>query len=135
MLDWEAKGGLGIALWWLNEVVKSINNGEASDFLLWAHVAFPALVPRGLVGFGYKVVSVKARIGDERNLLGLEADRLEHLDKFSLDFFKAFLGPVAGIHLVDTHNDLFHPQEVKKAGVLSRLTLFDAHLRVGLCDG
>merc|ERR1719329_1315371 len=102
----------------LDEVVEGLNNGETGDLLLGSNVGGPARVPRSLVGLLDEVVAVESGVGDEGDLLGLEADHLEHLGELVLDLVESVLGPVAGVHLVDTDNDLVDSEQVEETGVL-----------------
>merc|ERR1719223_1691503 len=69
------------------------------------------------------------------NLLGLESDQLKHLHEFILDFVETILRPVAGVHLVDTNDDLFDTEQVKKTGVLTSLSFLNSQLGVSLSNG
>jgi hypothetical protein len=135
--DRKTKRGIGKTLRWGDEVVEGINNGHTSDLLLGGLVGGPSLVPGALsrVNRFDQVVSVESRVRNERNLLRLESNHLKHLNEFVLDFVETVLGPVAGVHLVDTNKNLFNTQKVEKTGVLTGLTLIDTKLGVGLGDG
>ena len=135
--DRKTKRGIGKTLRRGDEVVEGINNGHTGDLLLGGLVGGPSLVPWALSGINRfdQVVTVESRVRNERNLLRLESDGLKHLNEFVLDFLETVLGPVAGVHLVDTDKDLFDTQKVEKTGVLTGLTLIDTKLRVGLGDG
>ena len=119
----------------LDEVVEGLNNGETGDLLLGSNVGGPARVPRSLVGLLDEVVAVESGVGDEGDLLGLEADHLEHLGELVLDLVESVLGPVAGVHLVDTDNDLVDSEQVEETGVLAGLALLNSGLGVSLGDG
>mmetsp|Transcript_2949 Transcript_2949/g.3997 ORF Transcript_2949/g.3997 Transcript_2949/m.3997 type:complete len:229 (-) Transcript_2949:126-812(-) len=116
----------------LDEVVQTFDKSETLNGLLGVDVGLPALVPGCLVGFVNKVVTVESRVGDEGNLLWLEADHLKHLYELVLDFVETALVPVAGVHFVNTDNDLFYTEEVKKTGVLTGLTLLNTCLGISL---
>ena len=133
--DRETDRKLGVADRRLDEVVEGVNNGESGDLLLGSKVGGPSLVPGGLVGLLDEVVAVESGVGDEGDLLGLEADHLEHLNELVLDLIETVLGPVAGVHLVDTNNDLVNTEQVKKTGVLAGLALLNSGLGVSLGDG
>jgi len=72
--DGKTDGKIGKTLGGLDEVVQGLNNGESLNRLLGSNVGGPSLVPRALVGLLNKVVSVESRVGDEGDLLGLEAN-------------------------------------------------------------
>mmetsp|Transcript_13604 Transcript_13604/g.39202 ORF Transcript_13604/g.39202 Transcript_13604/m.39202 type:complete len:483 (-) Transcript_13604:100-1548(-) len=118
-----------------DEVVKGVDNGPSTDLDLGGSVGDPSLVPGALVGLLNQVVSVESRVRDEGDLLGLESDELKHLNEFVLDFVETVLGPVAGIHLVDTNNDLLNSKKVEKTGMLTSLAFFDSKLGIGLGNG
>jgi len=133
----KTKRSIGKTLGGSDEVVEGINDGVSSDLLLGGLVGSPSLVPRALGGVNgvNQVVSVESRVRDERDLLGLESDGLKHLNEFVLDLGETVLGPVAGVHLVDSNNNLFNTQKVKKTGVLTSLTFINSGLGIGLGDG
>merc|ERR1712176_1553590 len=133
----KTKRSIGFTLGRSDEVVEGINNGHSSDLVLGGTVGSPSLVPSALgrVNGIDQVVAVESGVRNERDLLGLEADGLKHLHEFVLDFVETVLGPVAGIHLVDSNNDLFNTQKVKKTGVLTGLTLVNSCLGVSLGNG
>jgi len=133
--DGETERELGVTLGGLDEVIEGVDEGEPSGLLLGADVCLPPLVPRRLVALLDEVVAVEPRVRDEGDLLGLEADHLEHLDEFFLDLVEPVLGPVAGIHLVHADDDLLDTQQVQETSVLASLALFNTHLGVGLGDG
>ncbi len=133
--DWKTDGKFGVTLGGSDEVVERVEDGESGDGLLWVDVGLPSLVPGSLVRLGDEVVAVEARVGDEGDLLGLEANELKHLHELILDFVETFLGPAAGVHLVDSDNDLVDTQEVEETGVLTGLALIDSKLGIGLGNG
>jgi hypothetical protein len=116
----------------LDEVVQGLNDGETSDFLLWVDVGGPTLVPGSLIGLLNKVITIETRVGDEGDLLWLEANQLKHLNELILDFVETVLGPVAGVHLVNTNNDLLNTKKVEKTGVLTGLSFLNTGLRISL---
>mmetsp|Transcript_9459 Transcript_9459/g.17114 ORF Transcript_9459/g.17114 Transcript_9459/m.17114 type:complete len:241 (-) Transcript_9459:215-937(-) len=119
----------------LDEVVEGVNNSKSLNDLLGGEVSPPALVPGSLVRLIHKVVSVESRVGDEGDLLRLEADHLKHLLEFFLDLVETTFVPLAGIHLVDADNELLNTEEVEKTGVLAGLALLNSSLGVSLGDG
>jgi len=133
----KTKGGIGFTLGGQDEVVKSIDNGVSGDLFLGDLVGSPSLVPRagGSVDRFDQVVTLESRVWDERDLLGLVPNHLKHLNEFVLDFVESVFGPVAGVHLVDSNNDLFDTQKVKKTGVLTGLTFINSQLGISLGDG
>jgi len=133
----KTKRSIGKTLGGSDEVVEGINDGVSSDLLLGGLVGSPSLVPSALGGVNLvnQVVSVESRVRDERDLLGLESDGLKHLNEFILDLGETVLGPVAGVHLVDSNNNLFNTQKVKKTGVLTSLTFINSGLGISLGDG
>ena len=133
--DGKTDGKLRVTGRGLDEVVEGLNNGESSDLLLGGDVGSPSLVPRSLIRLLNQVVSVESRVGDEGDLLGLEANHLKHLNELVLDLIETSLVPAAGVHLVDANNNLLNSEEVEKTGMLTGLTLLNTGLRVGLGDG
>lgn len=119
----------------LDEVVQGFNKGESLNDLLGGDVGTPSLVPGALIGLLNKVVSVESRVWDEGDLLGLEANQLKHLNELLLDFVETVLGPLAGVHLVDTNDELLNSKKVEKTGVLTSLSLLNSKLGIGLGDG
>jgi len=104
------------------------------DLLLGVDVGRPTLVPGCLVRLVNKVVSVEAGVGDERDLLDLEANHLKHLLEFLLDLSETAFVPAAGIHLVDADDELIHTEEEEKTRVLAGLALLDALLGISLSN-
>ena len=133
--DGKAEGLVGEALRGDDEVVEGIEDGEAGDLLLGTTVGLPSLVPGGLVGLLDEVVAVEAGVGDEGDLLGLEADHGKHLNELVLDLVETALVPAAGVHLVDADDELLNTEKVEETGVLAGLALLDAELGIGLGDG
>merc|ERR1719223_2518284 len=86
--DGKTDGKLRVTLRGLDEVVEGLNNSESGDLLLGGDVGSPSLVPRGLIRLFNKVVSVKSRVRNEGDLLGLEADHLKHLLELFLDLIE-----------------------------------------------
>mmetsp|Transcript_16243 Transcript_16243/g.24077 ORF Transcript_16243/g.24077 Transcript_16243/m.24077 type:complete len:443 (+) Transcript_16243:82-1410(+) len=123
---------LRVTLGCLDEVVQALNKSETSDGLLGVDVGSPSLVPGSLIGLLDKVVSVESRVWDEGNLLWLEANHLKHLYEFVLDLSETTLVPAAGVHFVDSNNDLLNSEKVKKTGVLTGLSLLNTELGIGL---
>jgi len=132
--DGKTDGKIGFTLGGLDEVVQGLNNGESLNDLLGGDVGGPSLVPGALVGLLNKVVSVESRVGDEGDLLGLEANHLKHLNELLLDFVESVLGPSAGVHLVDTNDELVNSKKVEKTGVLTGLSFLNSQLGIGLGD-
>mmetsp|Transcript_57629 Transcript_57629/g.122262 ORF Transcript_57629/g.122262 Transcript_57629/m.122262 type:complete len:241 (-) Transcript_57629:42-764(-) len=119
----------------LDEVVEGINESETSDSLLGGEVSLPSFVPWGLIRLLHKVVTVEARVGNERNLLRLEANHLKHLLELILDLSESSLVPVAGVHLVDANNDLLNTEKVEEASMLTCLSLLNSSLCISLGNG
>jgi hypothetical protein len=132
--DGKAERSVGLTLRRSNEVVQSIKKGESGDLDLGLKVGLPSLVPGALVGLHDKVISVETRVGDEGNLLGLEANDLKHLSELVLDLIETTLVPVASVHLVDSDNDLLNSEKVEKTSVLAGLSFLNSELRVSLGD-
>jgi len=101
----------------VNGLEESLASGLGLGLLL------PTLVP-GAVGGGVDhVVTVETRDGDERNGLGVVADLLDEVGDLLDDLVEAVLGPLGGIHLVDSDNELLDTQGVGKQSVLTGLTV------------
>ena len=85
-----------------------------------------ATLPPGEIGGVLNhVVSMPARDGDERNVLGVVSDLLEVTTDFLLDFFETLLIPVDGrsVHLVDDDDHLLHTESESKESVLTGLAV------------
>ena len=104
--------------------------------LLPLHI--PALVP-GHVGAGLQhVVAVPPRDGHEWHSHWVIANLLDEPRNFLLDLLKPGLavGRLGGVHLVDGHNELLHPQGVGEQGVLPGLPILgDASLKLPSARG
>mmetsp|Transcript_68936 Transcript_68936/g.164438 ORF Transcript_68936/g.164438 Transcript_68936/m.164438 type:complete len:311 (+) Transcript_68936:586-1518(+) len=133
----KTKRGIGFTLGGSDVVVEGVNNGHSCDNLLGGSVGGPSLVPRACSGINRvdQVVTLESRVRDERDLLWLVTNHLKHLNEFFLNFVESVLRPSTGVHLVDSNNNLFNSQKVKKTGVLTGLTFVDSKLGVGLGNG
>mmetsp|Transcript_11664 Transcript_11664/g.21809 ORF Transcript_11664/g.21809 Transcript_11664/m.21809 type:complete len:409 (-) Transcript_11664:106-1332(-) len=132
--DGKAERSVGLTLRRNDQIIQSIKKGESGDLDLGLEVSLPSLVPGSLVGLHDKVISVKSRVRNERNLLGLEANDLKHLGELVLDLIETSLVPVAGVHLVNSDNNLLNSEKVKKTGVLTGLSFLNSELGVSLGD-
>merc|ERR1719162_2132234 len=133
--DGETNRKFGVTLGGLDEVVERFHHRESGHLFLGGDVGTPSLVPGCLVRLVNKVITMEPRVGDERDLLRLEADQLKHLLEFVLDLIEATLVPVAGIHLVDANNDLIHTKKVEETSMLTRLALLHSGLGISLGNG
>lgn len=102
--------------------VDGLEEGLTSDL---AGLAFllPTLVP-GAVGGGLDhVVTVETGDGDEGNGLGVEADLLDEVGGLLNDFVVTVLGPLAGVHLVKSDNELLNTEGESEQSVLTGLAI------------
>ena len=67
--------------------------------------------------------TVEARDWDEGNRLGVEADLLDKVGGFLNNFLKAILGPLGGVHLVDSNDKLLDTKGVCKKSVFTGLAI------------
>ena len=102
--------------------VDGLEEGLTGDL---AGLAFllPALVP-GAVGGGLNhVVTVETGDGNEGGALGVEADLLDEVGGLLDDFVVTLLGPLAGVHLVKSDDELLHTEGEGKQSVLTGLAI------------
>merc|ERR1712187_220307 len=102
--------------------VDGLKEGLTGDL---AGLAFllPTLVP-GAVGGGLKhVVTVETGDGDEGNILGVVSDLLDEAGGLLDDFVVTGLGPLAGVHLVQSDDELLNTEGESKQSVLTGLTI------------
>ena len=102
--------------------VDGLKEGLTGDL---AGLAFllPALVP-GAVGGGLKhVVTVETGDGDEGNTLGVVADLLDEVGGLLNNFVVTLLGPLAGVHLVKSDDELLNTEGESKQSVLTGLAI------------
>jgi len=83
----------------------------------------PSLVPRHVGGLLQHVVSVPSGDGDEGNRLGVVSDLLDETGSLLDDFVESVLGPLAGVHLVASNDELPDTEGEGKQSVLSGLTI------------
>jgi hypothetical protein len=69
------------------------------------------------------VVTVPARDGDEGNRLGVVADLLDEVGRLLDDFVETVLGPLAGVHLVASNDELPDTEGEGEEGVLAGLAV------------
>lgn len=122
VLEGQTQGLLGGTLGGLNGV-NSVEEGDASGFLLLEVGSLPALVPRGVGGLLQHVVAVEARNGNEGNLVGVEADLLDEGLGLLLDFLETLLLPRSSVHLVDGNDELLDTEGVGEQSVLTSLAI------------
>jgi hypothetical protein len=84
--------------------INGLEEGLASG--LGLGLLLPSLVPRAVGGVIDHVVAVEARDWDEWDVLGVVADLLDEVGGFLDDFVETILGPLSGVHLVDSNNEL-----------------------------
>jgi len=96
---------------------EGLARGLGLDLLL------PSLVP-GAVGGGLDhVVAVEAGDWHEGNVLGVVADLLDEGGGLLDDLVEALLGPLGGVHLVDSDDELLDTKGVGEQGVLTSLAI------------
>lgn len=102
--------------------VDGLEEGLTGDL---AGLAFllPTLVP-GAVGGGLDhVVTVETGDGNEGGVLRVEADLFDEVRGLLDDFIVTLLGPLAGVHLVKSDNELLHTEGEGKQSVLTGLAI------------
>lgn len=83
----------------------------------------PSLVP-GAVGGGLNhVVTVPSGNGDEGDSLGVVTNLLDEVGGLLDNLVESVLGPLDGVHLVDSNNELLNTEGESEQGVLSGLTV------------
>lgn len=83
----------------------------------------PSLVPGHVLGLLQHVVTVPTRDRDEGDSLGVVTDLLDETVGLLDDFVESVLGPLAGVHLVASNNELPDTEGEGEKGVLSGLTV------------
>ena len=96
------------------------------------------LVPGHVCGGGDHVVAVPAGDGHEGDRGGVVSDLLDEALDLLLDLLEPFLrvGRLGGVHLVDGHDQLLHPEGVGEQGVLPGLSVLgDSGLELSSSGG
>jgi len=101
----------------INSLEEGLTRGLGLGLLL------PALVPWAVAGGLNHVVAVEAGDGDERNGLGVVADLLDEVGSLLNDFLETGLGPLSGVHLVDSNDELLDTEGIGEQGVLTSLAI------------
>lgn len=114
--------GLVVRADWRLDGVDGLEQGLTGDGAALGLLG-PALVPWALVGGLKHVVTVETRDGDEGNGLGVVADLLDEVGGFLNDFVVAVLRPLAGVHLVESNDELPDTEGESKQGVLTSLAI------------
>jgi hypothetical protein len=60
---------------------------------------------------------------NERNGLGVVSNLLDEVGSLLDDFLKSGFGPLGGVHLVDSNDELFDAQSVSQKGVFTSLSV------------
>ena len=101
--------------------IDGLEEGLASGLRLG--LLLPALVP-GAVGGGVDhVVTVETGDGHEGNVLGVVADLLDEVGGLLDDLGETGLGPLGGVHLVDSNDELLNTKGVGEESVLTSLAI------------
>lgn len=101
--------------------IDSLEEGLAGGLRLG--LLLPALVP-GAVGGGVDhVVTVETGDGHEGNVLGVVADLLDEVGGLLDDLGETGLGPLGGVHLVDSNDELLNTEGVGEESVLTSLAI------------
>lgn len=101
--------------------IDGLEEGLASG--LGLGLLLPALVP-GAVGGGLNhVVTVETGDGHEGNVLGVVADLLDEVGGLLDDLGETGLGPLGGVHLVDSNDELLNTKGVGEESVLTSLAI------------
>lgn len=121
VLEGETEGTVGGAGWGVDGV-NGLEEGLAGG-LTGLGLLLPSLVP-GHVGGGLNhVVTVPSGDGDEGDGGGVVADLLDETRSLLLDLVETVLGPLAGVHLVASNNELTDTKGEGEKGVLTGLAL------------
>ena len=83
----------------------------------------PALIPGAVGGVVDHVVAVEARDGNEGDSLGVVSDLLDEVGCLLDDLLETGLGPLGGVHLVDSDDELLDTEGVSEQGVLTGLAI------------
>jgi hypothetical protein len=107
---------------WRLDGIDGIEKGLAGS-LASLRLLFPALVPWSVGGDINHVVAVKAGDWDEWHGLWVVADLLDEVGGFLDDFVESLLGPLGGVHLVDSDDKLPDTKCIGKKGVFASLAI------------
>jgi hypothetical protein len=110
-------GGTG----WGIDGINGLEEGFASR--LGLGLLLPSLVPGAVGGDVDHIVAVESGNGDEWDVLGVVADLLDEVGGFLDDFVETILGPLGGVHLVDSNNELLDTERVGEQSVLTSLAI------------
>ena len=111
-------GGTGRRVDGIDGLKEGLASGLASLGLL-----LPTLVPWAVGGVVDHVVAVESRDGNEGNSLGVVSDFLDEVGCLLDNFLEASLGPLGGVHLVDSDDELLDTKRVGKESVLTGLAI------------
>lgn len=107
---------------WRVDSINGLEKGLAGG--LGLGLLLPALVPWAVGGVVDHVVTVETRDGDEGNSLGVVSNLLDEVGGFLDDLVEAILGPLGGVHLVDSDDQLLDTQGIGEQSVLAGLAIF-----------
>ena len=102
----------------INSLEEGLAGGLASLGLL-----LPSLVPWAVGGVVNHVVTVESGDWNEGNRLGVVSDLLDEVGSLLDNFLETGLGPLGGVHLVDSNNELLDTKSVGEEGVLTSLAI------------
>jgi hypothetical protein len=102
----------------INGLKKSLSGGLSSLGLL-----LPTLVPWAVGGVVDHVVTVESRDWDEGNSLWVVSDLLDEGRGLLDDFLETGLGPLGGVHLVDSDDELLDTESVGEESMLTGLAI------------
>jgi hypothetical protein len=120
ILEGKAERLVGRTGWGLDGI-DGLEEGLAGG--LGLGLLLPALIPGAVGGVVDHVVAVEARDGDEGDSLGVVSDLLDEVGCLLDDLLETGLGPLGGVHLVDSDDELLDTEGVSEQGVLTGLAI------------
>jgi len=120
ILKGKAEGLVSGTGWGVNGI-DGLEEGLASS--LGFGLLLPALVPGAVRRVIDHVVAVEARDWDEGDGLRIVSNLLDEVGGLLDDFLETGLGPLGGVHLVDSDDELLDTKGVSEQSVLTSLTI------------
>jgi len=121
VLERETERLVGRTSWRVDSVdclKQSLAAGLCLGFLL------PTLVPGAVGGVIDHVITIETGDRHEGNGLGVVSNLLDEVGGFLDDLVEAILGPLGGVHLVDSDDQLLDTQGIGEQSVLAGLAIF-----------
>jgi hypothetical protein len=121
ILERKTEGLVGRTGRWVDGI-DSLKEGLAGG-LASLGLLLPTLVPGAVGGVVDHVVTVESGDGDEGDSLGVVSDLLDEVGSLLDDLLVTGLGPLGGVHLVDSDDELLDTKSVGEKGVLTSLAI------------